>query len=157
MTKLKKREKVGFSVIDAILLVLAAVCILSSVFRTQIRDFLSNEEGVQIEYTFLVENVSEGAKNRPSVGEEIVLSKDLSSLGVLVQVAETSKIYQSQDDPQEKLEVTTLTCRARATVSETEKGYLLEGKSLKPGAEFSVQTESASFTMVVTMVKNANT
>ena len=41
---MKEKVNFGFSVMDAILIVLAAACILSSVFHDQIRSFLRNDE-----------------------------------------------------------------------------------------------------------------
>lgn len=156
LIKTKETVKFGFSVIDMILIVLVAACILSSVFGAQIRAFLGNEESVEIEYTFLVENVSDEARNYPAEGEKLLKAEDLSSLGFLVQITETEKNYQSVSDPEDKLDVITLTCKARAVANDTDEGYVLSGERIKPGAELSVQTESATFTMVVTMVKAVN-
>ncbi len=154
MKQNEKQSIFGFSVLDVILFVLIAVSILSYAFREPIRDFLSGEQGVEIEYTFLIENASPEAKNMPLRSEVLTLSEDGSELGVLVQVAQTEKIYADREDPEDQIRIKTLTCKARATAKETERGYLLGGRSIKPGAEFSIVTDSASFTMVVTMVKN---
>lgn len=154
MTRSDKKSRIGFSVLDMILLVLLAVSILSTAFQEQIRTFLSGEEGVEIEYTFLIENASEDAKNVPREGETLILSEDGTELGQIVQITESHTTYFGQDDPEDQIRIKTLTCKARVVVKEGQRGFLLEGRSMKPGAQFSVTTESAGFTMVVTMVKN---
>lgn len=142
---------------DVFLLLLTAVCILSFVFRDQIRGFLSGEEGVRIEYTFLIQNADEKARNYPKVGEELFHSKDLASLGILNQISETEKEYRdTQDDPdsQASVKVKTLTCRAETTAKLSERGYVVGNTVIKPGAELAAETETASFTIIVTMVKS---
>ena len=150
----KRKSKIGFSVLDVFLLLLAAVCILSFVFRDQIRGFLSGEEGVKIEYTFLIQNVDEKARNYPKVGEEVFHSKDLSSLGILNHTSETAKEYQDAQDSEDAVKIKTLTCRAEATARLSERGYVVGDAVIKPGAELVAETETASFTMIVTMVKS---
>lgn len=154
MNTKEKQSIFGFSVLDVILFVLIAVGILSYAFREPIRDFLDGDPGVSIEYTFLIENASPEAKNIPRRSEVLTLSESGEELGVLVQVAQTEKIYADREDPEDQIRIKTLTCKARATAKETERGFLVEGKSIKPGAKFDLVTDSASFTMVVTMVKN---
>lgn len=139
---------------DVFLLLLAAVCILSFVFRDQIRGFLSGEEGVRIEYTFLIQNADEKARNYPKVGEELLHSKDLASMGVLEHVSETEKEYRDSQDDRDTVKVKTLTCRAEATARLSERGYVVGDAVIKPGAELTAETETASFTMIVTMVKS---
>ncbi len=148
----KQKSKIGFSVLDLFLILLAAVCILSFVFGDQIRGFLSGEEEVKIEYTFLIQNVSEKARNFPATGEEIFLSKDRSSMGVLTQVTEAEKEYYGEDE-QDVMKIKSLTCQASAMARLSDRGYLLGNAIIKPGAEIVVETERATFTMVVTMVK----
>ncbi|MBR5295524.1 MAG: hypothetical protein IKU24_02920 [Clostridia bacterium] len=149
----RKKVKFGFSILDGILIVLAVFCILSTVFQTQIRTFFSNDKREEVEYTFLIENASYKGRNYPMEGEEIFLSEDLSSLGRLKNIGEIEKVYQSETDSEDKIKVISLTCQGRVFAEKTEMGYLVGEKKLKPGAMFSVQTESASFTMVITMVK----
>ncbi len=142
---------------DVFLILLTAVCILSFVFRDQIRGFLSGEEGVRIEYTFLIQNADEKARNYPKVGEELFHSKDLASLGILNQISETEKEYRdTQDDPdsQASVKVKTLTCKAETTAKLSERGYVVGNTVIKPGAELTAETETASFTIIVTMVKS---
>ncbi len=150
------KKGIGFSVLDGILALLIVACILSTVFHTQIQNFFGNEKKEEIEYTFIIEKVSEEAKNYPSQGEEIFLSEDLTSLGYLVKIAKAEKSYQSKSDPEDTMKVTNLTCQGRVSAERTEMGYVVADQSLKPGATFSAQTESATFTMVVTMVKAIN-
>ncbi len=150
-----RKSKIGFSVLDMFLVLLAAVCVLSFVFRDQIRGVLSGDEGVEIEYTFLIQNASEQSRNRPTVGDELFLSKDLSSLGFLTQVAEVEKEYRGSDDEDDVMKVKTLTCNAAATARQSDRGYVLGNVVIKPGAELLVETEEASFTMIITMVRNA--
>ena len=149
----KKKSKIGFSVLDVLLLVLAAVCVLSFVFR----DFLSGDEGVEIEYTFLIQNASEQARNCPEKGEELFYSKDLSSLGVLTRVASAEKEYHDRIDEEEEetetIKIKTLTCSATTTAKMTERGYVVGNTVIKPGAELQVETENDSFVMIVTMVR----
>ena len=66
---MNQRKKIGFSVLDVILFVLAAVCVLATVFQSQIRSFLGRADGETVEITFLVENVTEEAHNHPEAGE----------------------------------------------------------------------------------------
>lgn len=136
-----------------ILLVLAAALLISVLFRDQLRSFLSAQEKIQIEYTFLVENVTEEAKNNPKKGEKLILSEKQISLGEITSIAETRKEYQSVSDPEEKTSVLTYTCKATLLARSTDRGYEVQGTYVKPGAEFAVETETASFSMVVTMVK----
>jgi len=151
----KRDSKVGFSVLDIFLFLLVAICILSFVFRDQIRGFLSGDEGVKIEYTFLIQEASEKSRNIPEVGEEIIDSADGSSLGILTGVSEAEKEYRGSEEEGDTIRVKTLTCRAEATARQSQRGYLLGNTVVKPGAEVEVETERASFTMIVVMVKNA--
>lgn len=153
MAKLKKRIKWGFSVVDMILLVLVAALVVSLLFGDQLRAFLSASDNVQIEYTFLVGNVTEEAKNNPKKGEKILHSERRIPLGEIVNITQAEKEYQSVSDPEEKTSVLTYTCSARVSAQKGERGYEVEGIFIKPGAQFSVETETASFSMVVTMVK----
>ena len=151
---MKKNKRVsGFSVIDIILLILVAVCILTAVFRTQLHHFLGREEQVQAEYTFLVRNASDDAKNYPKEGEEIFLSDSSQSLGTISQIIPAEKKYQGVEDPEDTLKIVSLTCQASVKAYGSQQGYSVGDVRIKPGAEFSVYTKSASFTMVVTMVK----
>ncbi len=155
MKQAKMKIKWGFSVVDMILLVLAISCVVSVLFRDQIRSFLSADEKAEIEYTFLVGNVSEEAKNEPKTGEELILSEKRIPLGEIIKITESKKEYQSVSDPEEKTSILTLTCSARVLARAVDRGYEVEGVFIKPGAEFTVETETASFSMVVTMVKVA--
>lgn len=146
-----KKRKIGFSVLDGFLLVLFAFCILSTVFYTQIQNFFGSEKKEEIEYTFLVESVSENAKNYPQEGEEIFCAEDMTSLGKIVKITETEKKYLNKADPEDELKVTNLTCQGRALAEKTEFGFAVGEKRIKPGSTFSVKTESATFVMVVTM------
>ena len=149
----EKKNAVGFSVLDIILLILATVCILSAVFRTQIHHFLGQEEQISVQYTFLIQNASKEARNYPEIGEEIRLSDTFRSIGVIRQITETKKEYQSLSDSEDTLNVVSLTCLADVKAYESETGFKVGETHIKPGAEFFVQTESGSFTMIITMVK----
>lgn len=152
----KRKSKIGFSVLDMFIILLAALCVLSFIFRDQIRGVLSGDEGVKIEYTFLIQNASEKARNCPTVGEKIYQSKDLSPLGVLMQVAEVEKEYRGSDDEQDVMKIRTLTCNAAATARFSDRGYVLGNAVIKPGAEILAETENASFTMIITMVRTVD-
>lgn len=149
----EKKTALGFSVMDLILLILVVVCILSAVFRTQIHHFLGQEERISIQYTFLIQNASEDARNYPKEGEEIRLSDSYQSLGVIGQIMKSEKEYREIQDPEDTLKLTSLTCQAKAQAYETKQGFTVGSVQVKPGSQFFVQTESASFTMIVTMVK----
>ena len=148
---MNKKLKIGFSVLDVFLIVLAAVCALSFVFRDQVRGFLSGEEGVEIEYTFLVQNASEQARNIPAVGDQMYLSEDMSALGVLTQVAVSEKEYHGSCDEEDEdtIMIKTLTCKASSKAKLGERGYVVGNTVIKQGAELKVETENASFTMIV--------
>lgn len=148
-----KKKKIGFSVLDVALLVLVAVCVLSTVFQKQIHRFLGQEEKESVEVTFLVENVTEAARNHPRSGEVVSLAENFAELGTLTSVTENKSVYESLSEPGETIEVMTLTCKLSALTVETENGYRFEDVYLKPGAQLSVQTPTASFVMIVTMVK----
>lgn len=154
MTRKIKKSKIGFSVIDLVLLTLAVACVLSVVFRDQLRSFLGEEEKTEIEYTFLIENVTEEAKNHPVAGEEVILAAEKIPFGTITSVSENLSVYQSLDNEDDKVEILTLTCKAKVRATKTENGYYVSSAAVKPGAEISVETESASFVMIVTMVKS---
>jgi len=149
----RRKKRIGFSVLDMVLILLVLACILSSVFQDQIRSFLGEEIGPRVEYTFLIQNVTKEAKNHPLIGEEILLSDSGESIGTLLSVESKKNVFQSQDNPDDQVEILTLTCKASAVVEERENGYEIGGILIKPGAELSVETLSASFVMVITMVK----
>ncbi len=153
MNEMKTGRKIGFSVLDLILLILAASCVLSAVFQTQIRAFLGADAGEKIEYTFLIENVTKEARNHPVAGEELILAENLASFGTLTSVEEKKSVFQSIENPEEQVEILILTCRATVKAKETQAGWEVAGCRIKPGAEFSVQTPTASFVMLITMVK----
>ena len=148
---MNKKIKLGFSVLDVFLIVLAAVCVLSFVFRDQIRGFLSGEEGVEVEYTFLVQNASQEARNIPEVGEEMYLSRGHASLGTLTQVAVSEKEYHGSCDEEDEdiIKIKTLTCKATAKAKLADRGYVVGNTVIKQGAELKVETENASFTLIV--------
>lgn len=153
MTRAVKKRKIGFSVIDLVLLILAVACVVSAVFQDQLRSFLGEEEKVEVEYTFLIENVTEAAKNHPVAGEEVTLAEEKLPFGRIRSVTENRSVYQSLDNEDDKVEILTLTCKAAVQATQTEAGYFISSTALKPGAQISVETESASFVMIVTMVK----
>ena len=152
---MKEKKKIGFSVLDIVLMVLVAACVLSTVFQEQIRTFLGERVEVSAEVTFLVEHVTDGARNHPVSGEEVFLAENGISLGKLVSVSENKSVYESLSDMEETIEVSTLTCKMLSVATEEENGYHVSGTVVKPGTELSVETESASFVMIVTMVKSA--
>jgi hypothetical protein len=144
------KRRIGFSVVDIVLVVLIAACILTAVFQNQIRTFFQQEGAVTVELTFLVENVTEKANNYPQAGEKLYLSDSKVLFGELVSVSEQNKtVYQSTENAEESIEVLTLRCKMTAKATVSESGYVVEGVSLKQGAAFSVETKSASFVMVV--------
>ncbi len=146
-----RKRKLGFSILDGVILVLFAFCILSTVFYTQIQNFFGSEKKEEVEYTFLIEGVSEQAKNYPQEGEELFCSDDLTSLGKIVKISETEKSYLSKIDPEDEMKVINLTCQGRVLAEKTDMGYQIGEKRIKPGAAFSIETKSATFTMVVMM------
>ncbi len=153
MTRKTKNRKIGFSVIDLVLLTLAVACVLSVVFQDQLRSFLGEEEKTEIEYTFLIENVTDEARNHPVAGEKLILADEKIPFGTISSVSENLSVYQSLDNEDDKVEILTLTCKAKVQATGTETGYYVSTTAVKPGAEICVETESASFVMIVTMVK----
>lgn len=153
MTRKIKKRKIGFSVVDLILLILAVSCVLSVVFQDQLRSFFGEEEKVELEYTFLIENVTEAARNHPVAGEEVILADQKMPFGSVTSVTENRSVYQSLDNEDDKVEILTLTCKAKVQATKTDAGYFVSSTAVKPGAQISVETESASFVMIVTMVK----
>ena len=146
------KRRIGFSVVDIALLVLIAACILTAVFQNQIRNFFQQEGAVTVKLTFLIENVTEKANNYPTAGEKLYLSESKVFFGELVSVSEQNKtVYQSTENPEESIEVLTLRCEMTTRANPGENGYTAAGVTLKQGASFSVETESASFVMVVIM------
>lgn len=150
---MNQKKKFIFSALDVVLLTLLTVCVLSTVFQKQIHRFLGQEEKEAVEVTFLVENVTEAARNHPRSGETVALAENMMELGTLVSVTENKTVYESLSDPEETIEVMTLTCKLSAEAVETENGYRFGDVFLKPGVQLSVQTPTASFAMIVTMVK----
>ena len=148
-----QRKKIGFAVVDMILLVLAAACILSVVFQDQLQSFFGQDEGYEVEITFLVENVTQKGKNHPVAGEEILLTEADLVLGKIDSVSENKALYRNTLSPEDTLEIASLTCKAVATLSKDQAGYSLSGVSIKPGAHLSAHTSTASFVMMITMVK----
>ena len=148
-----RKQKIGFAVVDMILLVLALSCVLSAVFQDQLRSFFGQEKGQEVEITFLVENVTQKGKNHPVAGEEILLTDTNMVLGTILSVTENKTLYQNTLSPDDTLEIASLTCKAVATLEEDEAGYTLSGVSIKPGAYLAAHTPTASFVMMITMVK----
>ena len=149
----QKKRKIGFSVLDLILLSLVGTLIVSVVFQNQIRSFLGEEEKVSLEYTFLIENVTKEAKNHPVAGEEVILADEKLPFGEITSVTENLSVYQNLENEDDTVEILTLTCKATVRATETEAGYFVSSTAVKAGAEISVETESASFVMIITMVK----
>ena len=132
MTRKIKKSKIGFSVIDLVLLTLAVACVLSVVFRDQLRSFLGEEEKTEVEYTFLIENVTEEAKNHPVAGEEVILAAEKLPFGTITSVSENLSVYQSLDNEDDKVEILTLTCKAKVRATKTENGYYVSSAAVKP-------------------------
>lgn len=150
---MKEKSKFGFSLLDIVLVVLAVACIVSVLFRDQLQSFFGREEGTEIEYTFLVENVMNGTNNAPQKGEEILFLEEKVSFGEIIAVSEAKRQYQGEEDEEDVVQVSTLTCRGSVSTRKTERGYMVGEVCIKPGARFQVETETARFTMTVTMVK----
>lgn len=148
-----KRNKIAFSVVDLILLILVLACFLSAVFQNQIRSFFGQEEGETVEVTFLIEHVTQKGKNHPVAGEKLVLTESQRALGTLLSVSESSDLYQSIRNPEEQISIRTLTCKVQTKAVSEDRGYFVGEVLLKPGAQFAAETPSASFVMMVTMVK----
>lgn len=153
---MNSKKKIGFSVIDMVILVLTAVCILSVCFRDQLRSFLGKEVGETVEITVLIENVTEEGKNHPLAGEEIILSKTGTVLGTITNITENTTVYQNTVSPDDTVEIMTLTCKVQARAVASESGYTVSSVSVKPGATLSAQTESASFVVMIAMIKPAD-
>ena len=154
---MNRKKKIGFSVVDLILILLIAACVLTSVFGEQIRRFLGRETGTVVEYTFLIENVTEEAMNHPETGEMLVIASSGKSLGVLLSVEEKKSTFQNVENADDQVEILTLTCKASVHAEETEQGYRAGDVLIKPGATFSLETPTSSFAMVITMVKAVET
>ena len=152
-----RKRKIGFSVLDVVILTLVAACILSTVFQDQLRAFLGQDDGEAVEVAFLVENVTDASRNRPLAGEEVTLADTGASLGTVLSVMENKNLYASVADPSDTMEVLTLTCKIQTAAKKAETGYEIQGVSVKPGATLSVETPTASFVMLVTMVKEIET
>lgn len=149
--KKKKANAVGFSIADFILIALLVSCALAFLFRTPIRDFLGEDKKVNIEYTFVIENVTEAAKNRPALNEQMTDAASLKTIGEIFEIREQSVVYSNESEG--KIEVFTLTCRAKARATETNAGFGIDMVSLKPGSEITVQTDSARFRMTIISTK----
>ncbi len=148
-----RKRKIGFAVVDMILLVLALSCILSVVFQDQLQTFFGQDNRQEVEITFLVENVTQKGKNHPIAGEEILLTDADMVLGEISSVTENKALYQNTLSPEDTLEIASLTCKVTAKLEKEEAGYTFSGISIKPGAHLAAHTPTASFVMMITMVK----
>lgn len=148
-----KKKKIAFSVLDLIFLVLVAVLILSTVFQDQVRSFLGETDDKKVEITFLVENVTESARNHPVAGEKIYLAGNHLPLGELSSVVENKTVYKNVNEEEDTVEILSLTCKATSSAEKGERGYEIAGLFVKPGSTLEAETDSATFQMVVTMVK----
>ena len=129
-----KQNKIAFSVLDLILLILVSACFLSAVFQSQIRSFFGQEEGETVEVTFLIEHVTQKGKNHPVAGEKLTLTESQRVLGSLLSVSESSDLYQSVRDPQEQVTIRTLTCKVQTKARLEDRGYFVSEILLaKPG------------------------
>ncbi len=149
----KEPKRFGFSVMDLILLILIIACVVAGVFQEQLHSFFGEEEKVQVEYTFLIENVTAQSMNHPTAGDVMLHNNTREEMGVLLQVDEKKTTYQNIDRMDQQLEILTLTCKASASAKETKTGYVIGGVAVKPGAEIPIRTDRATFLIVVTMVK----
>lgn len=148
-----KKSGAGGTVLDLVLIILAAACVFSAVFSEQIRTFLGEKKEVTVEYTFLVENASDKTASKPLRGEEIVSLENGVILGVIQSVEEKGSTFVSEADPEDKNTLSTFTCKARVLAEETERGYDVSGIVVKPGASVAVKTQTASFTMMLISTK----
>lgn len=148
-----QKNKIAFSILDLILIVLALSCLLSAVFRDSIRSFFGEETKETLRVVFLVENVSEPAHNHPKSGEEIILAQSGVKLGTIIDVREKIREYQNVEDADSVLQLTTLTCVAEINAQETESGFEISGVRIKAGEAMIVETASASFEMLITGVE----
>ena len=148
--KRKRKGDFALTVLDLVLTVLVAAAVLSTVFYDQIHAFLQEEDNLTLEYTFVVQNVTEASVNLPAEGEELYELESQVFLGLLVDLQETQHSYQNEDD---ELVVSTLTCKAAAEGVMKEDGVTVSGLKIKPGMEYTVKTASASFKMTIITVK----
>lgn len=148
--KREKKSRVGLTVLDLTLAVLIVAAVLSTAFYDQIHSFLKEEEMVQVNYTFLVENVTDAAVNLPSKGETLYEQESQSPLGTLTDLKETRYTYAGEG---EELTMSTLTCKAQAEALSDGGALYVSGVKIKKGESLTVTTATASFKMIIIAVE----
>jgi len=149
----EKKRRFPFSVADLILILLVAACILSAIFAPRIRSFLGESDLCEAEVTFLVENVTAGGRNHPVAGETLYLEGGVQLMGSILSVTEDSTLFESVENPDDRVTLSTLTCRAKMQLERTESGLSVGGVAIKNGSRMIVETETAGFEMTVINVK----
>ncbi len=142
----------GFSVIDLVILLLAVVCVVTALFREPIRRFLGESTAVEVEYTFVIRDVTDETISRPQVGETITLLESSLPIGEILSLEEKPREYVNEEEG--TITISTLTCRAQVSVTEKESGYFAGEVEIKPGVKLSAKTETASFQMTIVMLKS---
>ena len=143
----KKKKKSGFSVLDAVILLLVLALAGTVFLRDPIRRFLGEESEETVQYIFTIKDVTAETISRPQVGETLTLLQGSDSIGRILSISETSYDYTSDVDG--TITLYKLTCTAEVTLTKTETGYRTAGVQIKPGAVLSAKTETASFQMTI--------
>ncbi|MBP5289256.1 MAG: DUF4330 family protein [Clostridia bacterium] len=150
-----KKNRIGMTLLDLILVVLVAAAVLSTVFYDQIRSFLKEEEIARISYTFLVENVTDSAVNLPSKGEVLYEKETQSPLGTLTDLSETQRTYDN-DAGESTVVLSTLTCKAQAEAIRENGALYVSGLKVKKGVSYTLTTDTASFKMIIIAVETVD-
>lgn len=147
----KKKKKGGVSVLDAVIVILILALVGTALFRDQIRRFLGDSDQTEVEYTFLIKDVTDSTISRPLAGESITLLQGSEEIGTVLSVEESPVEY--RDEVNGSVTLYKLTCTASALPEKTDLGYEIGGTVLKRGAQISAKTQTASFQMTVIDVK----
>ena len=159
----KKAYKYRFNAIDAFIIVLALLCALGIYFRSNIKSWIGIDKDLK-EYniTFTVENISASSEQYLTAGNEIYISSNGLSVGILSSSASLPASATLKNELGETIEVTypentyidvagTITCKG----IKKDDGFYLKGTYLiSPGTIINASTEMFDFSFTVISIED---
>ncbi len=147
MNKTQNKRKFSFNIIDAALIIIALVSIVSLIYFVSEKDIASasGDEQVLVEYQIEIRGVREEFVNLVNIGDKIVSVSVMENIGEVISVTNSEYIYEGTNSLNgEKVEaphptLKTMIIKVSATAAKTEYGYLINGHDLVIGSELQIR------------------
>ena len=150
----------SFNIIDVALVVIALICICTTVFFFTNAD-ITNPKGaekVTLEYTIEFTPIREEFRNLLEIGDSITETSTMSDAGEIINVIYLDHLYYGTNDETGETVTTkypgkiNMTLTVRAEAIKTDTGYSINGYELLIGDSITIRTPSFTGTGVCTSI-----